>query len=182
MANWSKNFTNIDNVNSGREFTNSDYPTPQGFNVPINNTQYLYEHCVGTYTQTFTEAQKQQARNNIGAGTSNFDGNYDVLTNKPLVNLNYSSGAQVDTSYTHYLIVYSGPRGYGSIIVKKNTDYYVDQLYPSTTTDSWLFWSARVIVDNFGNVRMESRYYGAYNSPAPSSTGSIVEVYGIKFN
>lgn len=33
--------------------------------------------------QTLTEAQKTQARTNIGAGTSNFDGNYSSLTNQP---------------------------------------------------------------------------------------------------
>lgn len=37
-----------------------------------------------TYTaQTLTEEQKTQARANIGAGTSNFSGSYNDLTNKP---------------------------------------------------------------------------------------------------
>lgn len=34
-------------------------------------------------SQTLTDAQKLQARSNIGAGTSNFSGNYDDLSNKP---------------------------------------------------------------------------------------------------
>ena len=33
--------------------------------------------------QTLTEEQKQQARENIGAGTSSFGGSYDELTDKP---------------------------------------------------------------------------------------------------
>lgn len=33
--------------------------------------------------QTLTAAQQQQARTNIGAGTSNFSGDYNDLTNKP---------------------------------------------------------------------------------------------------
>ena len=33
--------------------------------------------------QTLTDAQKSQARSNIGAGTSNFSGNYNDLSNKP---------------------------------------------------------------------------------------------------
>lgn len=33
--------------------------------------------------QSLTDAQKTQARTNIGAGTSNFSGNYNDLTNKP---------------------------------------------------------------------------------------------------
>lgn len=39
-------------------------------------------------TQTLTTAQKQQARTNIGAGTSNFSGDYNDLTNKPEVGAN----------------------------------------------------------------------------------------------
>ena len=83
MANWSKNFTNISTINGGREFELNDYPTTDGFNVPINNSQYLYDNCVGTYQQSFTDEKKAQARNNIGAGTSNFSGNYNDLSNKP---------------------------------------------------------------------------------------------------
>ena len=35
--------------------------------------------------QTLTDAQKTQARTNIGAGTSSFSGNYNDLTNKPTI-------------------------------------------------------------------------------------------------
>ena len=35
--------------------------------------------------QTLTEEQKQQARENIGAGTSSFGGSYDELTDKPVI-------------------------------------------------------------------------------------------------
>ena len=35
--------------------------------------------------QNLTDTQKQQARTNIGAGTSNFSGNYNDLTNKPTI-------------------------------------------------------------------------------------------------
>ena len=35
--------------------------------------------------QTLTEEQKQQARENIGAGTSSFNGSYDELTDKPVI-------------------------------------------------------------------------------------------------
>lgn len=36
-------------------------------------------------SQTLTDAQKTQARTNIGAGTSSFSGNYNDLTNKPTI-------------------------------------------------------------------------------------------------
>ena len=42
-------------------------------------------HAVKTTVQTLTEAQKSQARTNIGAGTSSFSGSYNDLTNKPSI-------------------------------------------------------------------------------------------------
>ena len=42
-------------------------------------------NAVKTTIQTLTDTQKQQARTNIGAGTSSFDGNYNSLTNKPTI-------------------------------------------------------------------------------------------------
>ena len=41
------------------------------------------DNAVLTSIQTLTDSQKSQARANIGAGTSNFSGNYSDLTNKP---------------------------------------------------------------------------------------------------
>lgn len=38
-----------------------------------------------TRSQSYTSTQKAQARTNIGAGTSNFSGNYNDLTNKPTI-------------------------------------------------------------------------------------------------
>ena len=43
MANWTKEFTQADDVNYGREIEITDTPTTQMFNVGINNTQYLYD-------------------------------------------------------------------------------------------------------------------------------------------
>lgn len=40
---------------------------------------------VGVFSQSFTDTEKAQARANIGAGTSNFSGSYDDLTNKPTI-------------------------------------------------------------------------------------------------
>ena len=42
-------------------------------------------NAVKTTTQSLTDAQKQQARTNIGAGTSSFDGNYNSLSNTPTI-------------------------------------------------------------------------------------------------
>lgn len=44
--------------------------------------------------QTLEEPQKVQARANIGAGTSNFDGNYNSLTNQPVVDTEMKSDSE----------------------------------------------------------------------------------------
>ena len=41
--------------------------------------------CVKVTAQTWSDGQKTQARTNIGAGTSDFSGNYNDLTNKPTI-------------------------------------------------------------------------------------------------
>lgn len=43
--------------------------------IPTNTVKYS--------SQSLTDAQKSQARTNIGAGTSNFSGSYNDLSNKP---------------------------------------------------------------------------------------------------
>lgn len=42
-------------------------------------------NAVKTTSQSLTDTQKAQARTNIGAGTSSFDGNYESLSNKPII-------------------------------------------------------------------------------------------------
>lgn len=55
--------------------------------VPVKSvdgaTGNVVTNAVKTTVQALTDAQKQQARTNIGAGTSSFDGDYNSLTNKP---------------------------------------------------------------------------------------------------
>ena len=70
------------------ELTNdSGYITAN--DVPVKSvdgaTGDVVTNAVKTTTQTLTDAQKQQARANIGAGTSNFSGSYDDLSNKPTI-------------------------------------------------------------------------------------------------
>ena len=68
--------------------TKVDNISPSSGNVTLSAVRYA--------SQTLTDAQKTQARTNIGAGTSNFSGSYTDLTNKPniptynLVNQNTS--------------------------------------------------------------------------------------------
>lgn len=71
----------------------SDLTNDSGFitsaGVPVKSvdgaTGAVTTNAVKTVGQTLTDAQKKQARANIGAGTSSFDGNYNNLSNKPTV-------------------------------------------------------------------------------------------------
>lgn len=57
--------------------------------VPVKSvdgaTGDVVTNAVKTTAQTLTDTQKQQARTNIGAGTSSFDGDYNSLSNKPTI-------------------------------------------------------------------------------------------------
>ncbi len=79
--------------------------------VPVKSvdgaTGDVVTNAVKTTIQTLTDAQKQQARTNIGAGTSSFDGDYNSLTNKPTIptktsQLTNDSGFITDAALTGY--------------------------------------------------------------------------------
>lgn len=66
-------------------------------------------NAVKTTEQSLTNAQKQQARENIGAGISSFDGDYNSLSNKPTIptkvsqlenDSDYATESQVNAKYT----------------------------------------------------------------------------------
>lgn len=65
----------------------SDYITAN--DVPVKSvdgaTGDVVTNAVKTTAQTLTDTQKQQARENIGAGISSFDGDYNSLSNKPTI-------------------------------------------------------------------------------------------------
>lgn len=80
---------NVDNV---RQYSASN-PPPYPVTSVDGSAGAVTTNAVKTTTQALTAAQQQQARNNIGAGTSNFDGNYNSLTNKPTIPQGIPSGA-----------------------------------------------------------------------------------------
>ena len=54
-----------------------------GFEEQLNTAQLNISNKVSFKKQSLSETEKQQARQNIGDGTSNFSGNYDDLEDKP---------------------------------------------------------------------------------------------------
>lgn len=70
--------------------TKPSYTADEVGAMPSNKNVVLFD------TQTLTDAQKLQVRTNIGAGTSNFSGDYTDLTNKPTIptdNASLTNGA-----------------------------------------------------------------------------------------
>lgn len=51
----------------------------------VQNSLTAADNAVKYTSQSLTDAQKDQARKNIGAGTSNFSGSYNDLTNRPTI-------------------------------------------------------------------------------------------------
>lgn len=68
--NWRKTYTDVDNVNNGQEFENSDYPTKEAFNVALNNTAYLKQN---QDSQATSISNIEQRLNDLGFKQGYFD-------------------------------------------------------------------------------------------------------------
>ncbi len=66
----------------------------------VQNSLTAADNAVKYTSQSLTDTQKSQARTNIGAGTSNFSGNYNDLTNKPTIPAAISIVQSTGTSTT----------------------------------------------------------------------------------
>lgn len=82
--------------------------TANNAEVTANNAKTTAESAVKyTTSQDLTDAQRQQARTNIGAGTSSFSGSYNDLTDKPTAvqsdwEVNNDSNVAYIKNRTHY--------------------------------------------------------------------------------
>lgn len=70
----------VETVEESKETVDNLERSVSALSSSLTNTRKDY---VSTLNQTFTEAQKLQARTNIGAGNSSFSGSYDDLEDKP---------------------------------------------------------------------------------------------------
>ena len=82
-------YAKTDDIPTKTSQINNDSGYITANDVPVKSvdgaTGDVVTNAVKTTAQTLTDAQKQQARANIGAGTSSFDGDYNSLTNKPTI-------------------------------------------------------------------------------------------------
>ena len=92
---------NVDNV---RQYSTSN-PPPYPVQSVDGATGAVVTNAVKTTPQSLSDTQKQQVRNNIGAGTSSFDGDYNSLTNKPTIPTKTSQL----TNDSHYITANEAP-------------------------------------------------------------------------
>lgn len=69
---------------------------PKETTIPKNTTDLTNDSMVQYTVQTLNDAQKKQARKNIGAGTSDFSGSYNDLNDKPDIVTQLTSTATDD--------------------------------------------------------------------------------------
>lgn len=92
---------NVDNV---KQYSASN-PPPYPVKSVDGATGAVTTNAVKTIAQSLTNAQKTQARTNIGAGTSSFSGSYNDLTNKPTI----PSKTSDLTNDSHYITAAQAP-------------------------------------------------------------------------
>lgn len=84
-------------INDGKDAVVDSELSETSTNPVQNKVVYMVDRkvgrCVSVDAQTLSDTLKAQARTNIGAGTSNFSGSYNDLTNTPIVDM-----AMSDTS------------------------------------------------------------------------------------
>lgn len=79
-----KNTVGLENLDNVRQYS-ADNPPPYPVTSVDGLTGAVETQSVKYAEQSLTDEQKQQARENIGAGTSDFDGNYNSLINRPTI-------------------------------------------------------------------------------------------------
>ena len=95
-------------ANNAQNTANNAQNTANNAQNTANNARTTANNAVKyTASQNLTDAQKQQARTNIGAGTSSFSGNYNDLANKPTIvqgdwDVNNDSDMAYIKNRTHY--------------------------------------------------------------------------------
>lgn len=89
--------TKTTTINDGKDAVVDSELSETSTNPVQNKVVYMVDRkvdrCVSVDAQTLSDTLKAQARTNIGAGTSNFSGSYNDLTNTPTIDM-----AMSDTS------------------------------------------------------------------------------------
>ena len=85
-------------INDGKDAVVDSELSETSTNPVQNKVVYMVDRkvdrCVSVDAQTLSDTLKAQARTNIGAGTSNFSGSYNDLTNTPTIDMAMSETSE----------------------------------------------------------------------------------------
>lgn len=85
-------------INDGKDAVVDSELSETSTNPVQNKVVYMVDRkvdrCVSVDAQTLSDTLKAQARTNIGAGTSNFSGSYNDLTNTPTIDMAMSNTSE----------------------------------------------------------------------------------------
>lgn len=138
MANWSKQFKQIDTINSGQEYTLNDYVTLDMVNAPLNNTQYLYDVLYTTNTGLIAQVNTNTA--NITSVTNSLNNLKDhsytggnITYRGMITNSGSGIGLEVDRSQPNEYYYRYGNRLYVSDLY---TDIDIRRYYGDDSDES----------------------------------------------
>ena len=125
-------------------FDDTNYYDKTEIDTKISNIPYVSYNI-----QTLTETGKSQARRNIGAGTSDFSGDYNDLINKPMVDSEFSTTStnalQNNTISTKFGEV---DKTVGEVVITANNAYSTAQDASATANGINTKLNSLVLVDN----------------------------------
>lgn len=141
-------------------------------------------------SQGLTDTEKSNARTNIGAGTSNFSGNYNDLTNKPTIATTSANGLMSSTDKVTLNALQECLADIGSLTpeisgdsynLRINSRLYGELLFlDATTTQSCIDESLKPYVKKT-DVSNVYKYKGSVSTVAdlPSTGNSVGDTYNV---
>lgn len=134
----------------------------------------LPEDSVRYGSQTLTDAQKTQARTNIGAGTSNFDGNYNNLSNKPSINNGVLTIQKNGSTIQTFSANQSGNVTANLIIPTKTSDLTNNSGY---NYEAYINWGGKHLVGKYSPIDANMNVYLSPNRLAGMNIAGITIEY-----
>lgn len=202
-TNWNAAKTHADSAHARTDATKVEKSTTNG-NIKINGTETtVYTHPSGTNphgttksdvglgnvgnfkavstvaSQGLSDTEKANARANIGAGTSSFDGNYNSLSNKPPIptktsQLTNDSGYKTTDNNTTYTLTQDINDGHKITLTPSSGTATTITIPDNNTT-----YSSKAAVSGGTDVSLVTTGEKATWNAKTSNTGTIT---GIKMN
>lgn len=134
MAQWSKKYTALENVNGGNEYETGDHITKETVNVALNNTAYLQQTKVTAETNKGLVTQQILANTDLNIVKANgFYGVSNTCTNKPVSDDGNLIVLQYDSSNIWTTQVYI------TLNLSENKNRIYSRGY-NNSTNSWSSW------------------------------------------